>query len=114
MTTFQEQLETLPAYRQAPPGKSHAQLQEAWAKPLPDPNTDILGSWLRDTLQPCRRRVQSSRPRRPASHITVKAIGGGYWLATVALDGGVCRGLAPDPHEAISRVKAMNGGRRPF
>jgi hypothetical protein len=113
MSSLREQLQTLPAYQPgpAPTGRTNAQIKDSWNKRT-DANTDILTSWLKETLAPPRTRHGTRRPGR--AQVLLKKIGGGYFEATISLRGTVSRGIAIGHHEAISRALCLSGGRKPL
>jgi hypothetical protein len=76
----------------------------------PDENTDILKSWLIESLAKPPARIRPPR-RADQQTMAVKLIGDGYWLASIPTKLNVYRGLSPDRDSAIKRCNQLHGGR---
>ena len=101
--TFADQLKTYATTANLPSGPVKAT--------PPDKHTDILKSWLIESLaKPPARRPHRTRLAGQQA-MTVKLIGDGYWVASIPTKLNVYRGLSPDRDNAIKRCNQLHGGR---
>jgi len=96
-------------YQQSPPppNNTNRRIRRSW-KEAPDPNDDLLKTWLEETLNRSPRRV----PKRREKPISLKRKGDSY-IATISGGDSCWRGLAAEPGEAASRARILSHGHRP-